>query len=60
MKRDFLKDLGLDKETIDKIMDENGKDVEAHNRTKELLTQAQTENDGLKNQITSSMAASRN
>lgn len=52
MKRDFLKDLGLDKETIDKIMDENGKDVEAHNRTKELLTQAQTENEGLKNQIT--------
>ena len=52
MKRDFLKDLGLDKETIDKIMDENGKDAEAHSRTKEQLAQVQTENEGLKSQIT--------
>lgn len=29
MKRDFLKDLGLEKEQIDSIMEENGKDIEA-------------------------------
>lgn len=28
MKRDFLEGLGLEKETIDKIMGENGKDIE--------------------------------
>jgi predicted nucleic acid-binding Zn-ribbon protein len=28
MKRKFLEDLGLEKETIDKIMDENGNDIE--------------------------------
>lgn len=27
MKRDFLEELGLEKEVIDKIMDENGKDI---------------------------------
>lgn len=31
MKRKFLEDLGLEKEAIDKIMDENGKDI---NKTK--------------------------
>lgn len=29
MKRDWLKELGLEKEVIDKIMDENGKDIES-------------------------------
>ena len=29
MKREYLEKLGLDKETIDKIMAENGKDIEA-------------------------------
>lgn len=29
MKREFLKGLGLEKETIDSIMEENGKDIEA-------------------------------
>ena len=29
MKREFLEKLGLEKEAIDKIMDENGKDVES-------------------------------
>ena len=29
MKREFLKELGLDKEQIDKIMEENGKDINA-------------------------------
>ena len=30
MKRDFLKELGLEAEVIDKIMAENGKDIETH------------------------------
>ena len=30
MKRDFLKDLGLEDEVINKIMTENGKDIEKH------------------------------
>lgn len=29
MKRKFLEDLGIEKEAIDKIMDENGKDIES-------------------------------
>lgn len=29
MKREFLQELGLEKEAIDKIMDENGKDINA-------------------------------
>ena len=29
MKRDFLEGLGLEKDVIDKVMAENGKDVEA-------------------------------
>ena len=29
MKREFLKELGLEKEVIDKILDENGRDIEA-------------------------------
>ena len=29
MKRKFLEDLGLEKEAIDKIMAENGADIEA-------------------------------
>lgn len=29
MKRDWLKELGLEKEVVDKIMEENGKDIEA-------------------------------
>ena len=28
MKTDFLKELGLEKDVIDKIMAENGKDIE--------------------------------
>lgn len=29
MKRKFLEDMGLTKEQVDSIMDENGKDIEA-------------------------------
>lgn len=38
MKRAFLKDLGLDDEVIDKIMAENGKDIEAHKGNSDKLT----------------------
>lgn len=37
MKRSFLKELGLDDEVIDKIMDENGKDIEAHKGNNDKL-----------------------
>ena len=38
MKRTFLKELGLDDEVIDKIMAENGKDIEAHKGNSDKLT----------------------
>ncbi len=38
MKREFLKDLGLEAEVIDKIMAENGKDIEAHKGSSDKLT----------------------
>lgn len=40
MKRDFLEALGLDKETVDKIMAENGADIE---REKAKVTQAKAD-----------------
>ena len=45
MQRKFLEDLGLDKEVIDKIMDENGADIE---KTK---TKLEAECDGYKTQL---------
>lgn len=48
MKRKFLEDLGLDKEAIDKIMDENGNDI---NVEKSKATQAETDRDTLKQQL---------
>lgn len=38
MERQFLADLGLDKEVIDKIMAENGKDIEKHKGNSDKLT----------------------
>lgn len=38
MKRTFLEDLGLEKEVIDKIMAENGKDIEASKGNSDKLT----------------------
>lgn len=38
MKRSFLKELELDDEVIDKIMAENGKDIEAHKGNSDRLT----------------------
>ena len=48
MKRSFLEELGIEKETIDKIMVENGKDIE---KAKGSLTDVQKERDELKLQI---------
>ncbi len=49
MKREFLEEMKLDKETIDKIMAENGKDIEAE---KTKLTTQKAELDGIKTQLT--------
>ena len=38
MERKFLEELGLDKEAIDKIMAQHGKDIEAHKSTAENAT----------------------
>lgn len=48
MNREFLKELGLEDEAIDKIMAEHGKTV---NQTKDELTSAQSERDSLKEQL---------
>ena len=59
MKRDFLEALGLEKETVDKIMAENGADLEREKAkttaaradladAQGKLSAAQTELDGLK------------
>jgi hypothetical protein len=49
MKRKFLEDLGLTKEQMDSIMDENGKDIE---EAKGNLDQVKTELDQTKTQLT--------
>lgn len=38
MERKFLEELGLDKEAIDKIMAQHGKDIEAHKTSAETAT----------------------
>jgi len=48
MKREFLEELKLEKEVIDKIMAENGKDIESE---KQKITAKQTELDGVKTQL---------
>ena len=48
MKRDFLKELGIDEEAIDKIMSENGKDIE---RAKSGKTDMETQLAEIKNQL---------
>lgn len=55
MKRKFLEDLGLSKEVIDKIMDENGKDIENAkgelDAEKSKVSELTKEVDGYKGQI---------
>ncbi len=48
MKRKYLEDLGLDKEVIDKIMEENGRDIEAAKGELEAITK---ERDSLKTTV---------
>jgi hypothetical protein len=49
MKTEFLKGLGLEKEAIDKIMAENGKDIELEKgKAKDLQTQLDTANNTIK------------
>lgn len=48
MKRELLKELGLDDAAIDQIMAENGKDIEKYKGTSETQ---KTELDGLKTQL---------
>lgn len=48
MKREFLKELGLTDEQIDKVMAENGKDIEKHKTTAETH---KTEIENLKSQL---------
>lgn len=50
MKREMLKALGLEDEAIDKIMSENGKDLEKAKQSSEKITQ---ENENLKEQLKS-------
>lgn len=48
MKKDFLEKLGLEKEVVDKIMAENGKDIE---REKEKATKIQEQLEDVKGQL---------
>lgn len=48
MKTEFLKELGLEQETIDKVMAENGKDIAAE---KAKLSKAESERDNYKTQL---------
>lgn len=49
MQRKFLEDLGLEKETVDKIMDENGKDINREKaKADEYKTQLDTAKETLK------------
>lgn len=48
MKTEFLKALGLEQETINKIMEENGRDVNAE---KEKTRKAEGERDNYKTQL---------
>lgn len=48
MKREFLEGFGLDKEAIDKIMEENGQDIEKAKGNRATL---ESENESLKSQL---------
>ena len=54
MKADFLKELGLEQETIDKIMEENGKDVAAEQAK---TAKAVSERDNYKDQLATATAS---
>lgn len=55
MKRKFLEDLGLEKDVVDSIMAENGRDIEAAKADAKTLeakvSTLESENSGLKSQV---------
>lgn len=53
MKRKFLEDLGIEKDVVDKIMAENGTDIETvKNESRTRITTLESENSQLKTQVT--------
>ena len=54
MKREFLEGLGLEKDVIDKIMDENGKDI---TKEQNKYTALETERDKYKEQLETAQAS---
>ena len=51
MKREFLEELGLDKEVIDKIMAEHGKTIQNLNQEQEVFDQLKNEKEQLEQQL---------
>ena len=51
MKRDFLKELGLEKDVIDKILDENGKDLEQFKGLDAKVAALEAERDEFRGQV---------
>ena len=51
MKRQFLEELGIEKENVDKIMAEHGKSIKADNEVLTELEEAKTTAETLQNQL---------
>ena len=51
MKREFLEELGLDKEVIDKIMAEHGKSIQNLKQEQEVFDQLKSEKEQLEQQL---------
>ena len=51
MKREFLEELGLDKEAIDKIMAEHGKSIQSLKQEQEVVDQLKSEKEQLEQQL---------
>lgn len=54
MKREFLEGLGLEKEVINKVMDENGKDI---TKEQQKYVTLETERDNYKSQLETAQAS---
>ena len=57
MKREFLTDLGLEKDVIDKIMDQNGKDIESYKEQVKEFEQTKLDRDNYKEQLETAQEA---
>src|SRR5690625_7834364 len=51
MKREFLEELGLDKEVIDKIMAEHGKSIQSLKEEQEVFDELKSEKEQLEQQL---------